>query len=274
MGGSPLFLMPNFSHSSLSTFESCPLHYKLRYVERLEPPDKRESIELFMGKRVHETLAGLYEAPGQALSDVLEGYSGRWDSQWNENVFVVKEGLTPGSYKLRGEHCISSYYSRHAPFTEDATLAIEHRLQIPLGERGAYSLSGVIDRLAKKEDGTYVIHDYKTSSTLPTEAQLKDDRQLTLYQLGVQKKHDDAFRVQLSWHYLNFDKQLVVERSQGEVREVERKTIKLAIDVQGATEEGEFPAKIGSLCKYCEYQPVCPAWNGKEKRHMQTKLLQ
>ncbi len=55
-----------------------------------------------------------------------------------------------------------------------------------LDEEGEYKVGGAIDRLDEDDEGIYEIHDYKTSETLSEQKKLDDDRQLGLYQIGVQ----------------------------------------------------------------------------------------
>ncbi|MGZ3558640.1 MAG: PD-(D/E)XK nuclease family protein, partial [Thermodesulfobacteriota bacterium] len=43
--------MPVYSHSQLSTYETCPQKYKLSYIDKIEV--ETEGIEAFMGSRVH-----------------------------------------------------------------------------------------------------------------------------------------------------------------------------------------------------------------------------
>ena len=43
-----------FSHSRLSSFEKCPKQFHFRYV--LHIPAESESVEAFLGKRVHEVV--------------------------------------------------------------------------------------------------------------------------------------------------------------------------------------------------------------------------
>ena len=47
-----------YSHSRLSSFENCRKQFEFRYV--LKIPSESESIEAFVGKRVHEILERLY----------------------------------------------------------------------------------------------------------------------------------------------------------------------------------------------------------------------
>jgi putative RecB family exonuclease len=51
--------MTIYSHSRLSCYEQCPRKYKLQYIDRIKI-EVKETIELFLGKRVHETLKKLY----------------------------------------------------------------------------------------------------------------------------------------------------------------------------------------------------------------------
>ena len=48
-----------YSHSRLSAFETCPQKFQYRYLWRIAP--ESESIEGFVGKRVHEVLEKLYK---------------------------------------------------------------------------------------------------------------------------------------------------------------------------------------------------------------------
>ena len=51
--------MTTYSHSRLGTFQQCRYKYKLQYIDKIKV--ELESIEAFMGKRVHETLEKLYK---------------------------------------------------------------------------------------------------------------------------------------------------------------------------------------------------------------------
>ena len=51
-------LSNTFSYSQLNTFRTCPQQYKIIYLDGARK--ESESIEAFMGKRVHEVLEWLY----------------------------------------------------------------------------------------------------------------------------------------------------------------------------------------------------------------------
>ncbi len=76
---------------------------------------------------------------------------------------------------------------------------------INLDDQGEYLLRGYIDRLDRVKDRTYEIHE--TSKSLPEQSMMDEDRQLALYQIGIQKMWNDVNRVELVWHYVAFDKE-------------------------------------------------------------------
>jgi putative RecB family exonuclease len=52
--------MSVYSHSRLSCYEQCPQKYKLKYLDKVKT-EVEQSIEAFLGSRVHETLEKLYQ---------------------------------------------------------------------------------------------------------------------------------------------------------------------------------------------------------------------
>ena len=76
--------MTLYSHSRLTTFENCPYKYKLKYIDRVETEDF-ETVEAFLGSRVHDALEKLYRdlLNGKELSlgDLLEYYEKVWDPE-------------------------------------------------------------------------------------------------------------------------------------------------------------------------------------------------
>jgi len=131
----------------------------------------------------------------------------------------------------------------------------------PLDPDRDLHLQGYIDRLVDLGGGHYEIHDYKTSRRLPSQAKQDADRQLALYQLGVQQRFPDVRSVKLVWHFLAMDKQIVSTRSPEQLRQLRDDVIALIGTIERETAAGNLPARKTPLCSWCEYKPVCPAWN-------------
>jgi len=161
--------MPIYSDSRLSMYEECPFKYKLRYRDNIKRDI--EGVEGFLGSRVHETLKKCYDdlrlTRLDTLSDLLAYYNKIWQENWNDSIIIVKADLTQAHYRALGEKMIETYYNRYAPFDQDITMGTELGLNFPLDDDSKYRMRGYIDRLSRTQDGTYEIHDYKTSAHLP-----------------------------------------------------------------------------------------------------------
>ena len=64
-------MSPIYSHSRLACFENCPKQFHYRYV--LKIPSESESIEAFLGKRVHEVLERLHRFVARGLGFIAVG---------------------------------------------------------------------------------------------------------------------------------------------------------------------------------------------------------
>ncbi|MFO7872318.1 MAG: PD-(D/E)XK nuclease family protein, partial [Candidatus Undinarchaeales archaeon] len=181
--------MTVYSHSRLNTYENCPLQYKLKYIDRVKV-DRPASIEAFVGSRVHETFEKLYKdllmEKLNSKKELLQYFNDIWEKHWDDDILIVKDGYSEENYRKTGERCISNYYDSHKPFNHSKTLGIEDRIVLDLDGTGNYKLQGYIDRIAQN-GSTYEVHDYKTSSHLPLQKHLDEDRQLALYSIGIKE---------------------------------------------------------------------------------------
>jgi putative RecB family exonuclease len=249
--------MPLYSHSRLTTYNNCPQQYKLRYVDRITPPEGEEGIEAFLGSRVHETLDKLYRelilTKLNSLDELIDFYDEQWDKNWHENVVIVKKQFTKDNYRNAGKAGIANYYRRHHPFNQSKTLATELPVSFKIED---YTIRGVIDRLSNGEEGVYEIHDYKTSGYIPSQDRLDNDRQLALYQIGIKEKFRDAQDIILKWHYLLFDKELTSIRSDNQLEDLKKQVISLIKTIE---KDSVFKPVESKLCDWCEYPQYCPA---------------
>ena len=256
--------MPTFSNSRLNAFDNCPAQYRMRYVDQIDVP-RRESIEAFLGKRVHEALEYLYlNVTGgykPTLTEVLDHFREAWDRQWSDDIHVVRSGETVAGYAEIAKRCLVQYYRRHDPFERGRTLGAEILVTYPLDPVRDLYLQGYIDRLVDLGNGDYEIHDYKTSRRLPSQGEVDRDRQLALYQLAVTQQLPDVRSMRLIWHYLAHDKMLVSIRTPEQLRDLRDRVIAQIGEIERATAADDLPPRVTPLCSWCEYKPVCSAWN-------------
>ncbi|MCK4809096.1 MAG: PD-(D/E)XK nuclease family protein [Candidatus Aenigmarchaeota archaeon] len=250
--------MTLYSHSRLSTFEQCPLKFRFRYIDKISV-DTAQSIEAFLGSRVHETLEKLYIdlkfQKTNTLPDLIKYFSDQWKKNWNQTIKIVKKDYTEENYRKMGEKFITDYYNRYMPFNDTRILGIENRVVIDLNGDGKFKLQGYIDRLAMKGEDTVEIHDYKTNSNLPLQDYLDRDRQLALYAIAVQEAYPFAKKIRLVWHFLAFDKEMVSSRTEKQLDSLKKETVTLIKTIESTD---TFEPNESALCGWCEFTQFCP----------------
>jgi putative RecB family exonuclease len=250
------------SHSSLSTFDRCPRRYHFRYVARVPAPS--ESIEAFLGKRVHEVMERLYAFVDRgmvpSLARVLRRFHQLFDDHFDAGrVRLVREGAELHDYRAQGERCLENAYRSLYPFDGDETLALERAVSFRLDPDGRYGMRGIIDRLVRARDGALEIHDYKTGRGLPGQGRLDSDPQLALYEIGIRDELGEKGEVRLVWHYLFHGARRVSVRTPESLAALREET-RERIDAIRA--ESAWQARPGPLCRWCEYRELCPAQGG------------
>jgi RecB family exonuclease len=246
-----------FSHSRLSAFERCPRKFQYRYLWK--SPAEGESIEGFVGKRVHEVLERLHRAAESYGVPTLPKVLWRFQQMFAEaydasRVRIAREGTPLDFYRGLGEQCLANYYQEHYPFDRDETLALEEHVSFELG--GGYAVRGFVDRIARTRDGTIEIQDYKTSARVPSQADVDEDRQLALYQIGVGARFGAERPVRLVWRYLRQRRTLVSTRTPEQLDELAVQTRALIDRIRSET---SFEPRPSALCRWCEYREGCPA---------------
>lgn len=176
--------MATYSHSRVSCFEKCPFQYKLNYVDHIEV-EFPETIEMFMGKRVHETLEKMYKdrkfKKRVSKAMLLKFYKDLWEKEYSDDILIVKKDLTAENYKKMGIKFVSDYYDSYKE--DDMTiigLETQDRLTLPDGNQWHVRM----DKLGCKGN-TYFVCDYKTDKNMKTQDEADSDRQLAMYSFWV-----------------------------------------------------------------------------------------
>jgi putative RecB family exonuclease len=254
-----------YSISRIGTFEDCRLRYKYQYVDRLKAD--KETIEAFMGSRAHEALAELYGFVKNGVVKPRDWLLARYDDLWGKNltpaVKVVRSDYTEDDYRRKGRKCLDDYYGEYTPFDQAKVVATEKEISFKLKDgNDEISFRGIIDRLDwNDKEKIYEIHDYKTSGSLPTQADADRDDQLGLYHIAVRSLWPDIDRVKLIWHYLLFNKRIESSRTQEKLAELEKAMILKVKEIEACA---DYPPKRSALCDWCGFQDICPEWKHPE----------
>jgi putative RecB family exonuclease len=249
--------MSVFSHSRIQAFETCPKKYEFSYV--LKAPKGPAGIEAFTGSRIHEALEWLYEQvrlcrlPDE--EDAVAVYVRAWDDAWSDDVRITRADRTTDDYRAIGEKAVRDYFRRYHPFDQGVTVGLEMKIDLRLDDD--HQIAGYVDRLTKVSDGVWEIHDYKSGGSLMTQDKADADRQLALYELAVREMYPDAREVSLVWHYLAFDHEVRSCRSPQQLEELRAQVLESVLHIEA---QKDFPTRTSSLCDWCDYKAICPAW--------------
>lgn len=253
--------MPSYSHSKIGTFEACRLQFKYAYIDKVKVKAE-DTIETFLGSRVHEALEKLYRDKRfeklMTLEELLAYYKKNWEEKWNDSIIIVKKDYSAENYRKMGERQLSDYYSRHHPFDEGRIIGLETQDFLSLDKEGKYSFHIRIDRLLDMGDGVYEVHDYKTGSSLPKQEELDNDRQLAMYSQWVKQNFKDFQKVRLVWHFLAFGKEMDSYRTKEQLNDLQKEVLEQIKEIE-ATED--YPANVSGLCAWCLYKSICPMWS-------------
>lgn len=257
--------MPAFSYSKIGAYETCKLKYKFAYIDKVKV-EAEDTIETFLGNRVHEALERLYRdirfEKLMTLEELLAYYNKLWTERWKDSVIIVNKEYRQENYRKRGERQLVDYYNRYKPFDRGKVIGLETQDYLPVDGEGRYSFHIRIDRLVDTGHGIYEVHDYKTGSTLPKQEELDQDRQLAMYSLWVKQHFKDFKKVRLVWHFLDFDKELDSYRTDQQLEDLRRKVIEEIEEIEAAK---EYPANVSWLCDWCLYKSICPMWKHGEE---------
>jgi putative RecB family exonuclease len=156
------------SPSRLNCWMSCPLKFKLRYLDGIRTPT---TPALFLGKMVHAGLETFYRhrqlGVTLATEDILSRTTDAWDEAVTEENLRFKSTDEETKLKQQLAALLKAYLDQR-PDDEPAPKAVEVTMETPLidpvtGEDFGIPLLGIVDLITDEGDGLTIV-DFKTSS--------------------------------------------------------------------------------------------------------------
>jgi putative RecB family exonuclease len=235
--------MKPLSYSQISLYQSCPLCYKLRYIDGLE---EKERGYFSFGTTMHECAEYFFKVkvpPPPSLEELLQYYERNWHSEGYESA------EEEASYKAYGREMLTKFWGIHSP---DFRMPIAVEWMFNIDVEGV-KLRGFIDRVDKLDSGGLSIVDYKTDKGLFTKEDLERNLQLTLYQLAAgQSWYLPVERLTL-YHFRSNTACSCPPRGEAQLEEARR----LVLEVAEGIGEGRFLAIESGRCP-CDFAEHCP----------------
>jgi len=228
------------SYSKLSTFLDCGFKYKLRYIHRL--PQKPRSY-LRLGSVLHSVLGRFYLDAGDTPPD-LEYLLSLYQEVW-----PYPKPSQQKQYDL-GIEILKGYYQYNMDYWHPA-IWVEFSFNVPFG---GHTIEGVFDRVDRLEDGRMEIIDYKAQKALPTQEEVDENLQLSVYALAFREITGDIPDL-LSIYHLRSNRKWTTSRSSEEIDAIASRILEIAGQI---TFRRNFEPKENRGCRWCDYKDYCP----------------
>jgi putative RecB family exonuclease len=240
--------MRPLSYTQISLYQSCPLCYKLQYIDGLEAKEKGY---FSFGTTMHDCAEYFFKVkvpPPPTLEQMLDFYERHWLSEGYESAEEEAE------YKAYGRELLTKFWEIHqADFR--MPIAVEHKFTIDIGN---IKLTGRIDRVDKLDSGGLSIIDYKTNKELFTQEYIANDLQLTLYQLAVEQSWFLPVEKLTLYHFRSNTPVSCPPRRPERIEEAKKVVLEVAEGIQA----GNFPATESAYCP-CDFPEYCPYYQHK-----------
>ena len=204
--------MNSFSPNMLKTFETCPVKYHFKYIQKISVPQKSALFE--KGKKVH-ALANYY----------LRG----------DDISKLEKALKPE------EKTIWETLKKNEYFQKDY-INSEYNLSCKVG---AYWIGGRLDALMRDENNYYIL-DYKTGS-IPKNPEY--DYQTSVYLLSASKMYGK--NIKFIYLDLKNNQNCIIDFTSEKEKEYEKKIIDICDKITNAQFPEEIGhSKMCGFCEY------------------------
>jgi CRISPR/Cas system-associated exonuclease Cas4 (RecB family) len=235
------------SPSKLSTYKECHFKYRAKYHDHL--PESRSDTALQFGSYIHKILErGVAEFTLSGLEKIAE----------EERSNYKFDAADYSDKKIK--KCLQNFLEFNSKL-EGENVGLELNEVMLVGD---IEYNGIIDRVIKGKDNTYLVIDYKTSKSEKSKLDLYSDHQLLAYAIIISKKYGVPISKIICGHFYpltgNFVS-LTYTKPQETKFNNEVKSVVWAI--RKKTLEDLLPIR-NKFCNYCQFKALCPLFIGKE----------
>lgn len=234
----------HLSATAIKTYMECPLRFKFSNILHVpEPPRKYFDL----GTSVHAVAERLTEMQRDGVQPTEDLAFELLSKEWSSNAFQSE--TEDRQSKDKAKEMIRTYL-RWLSSNPNAAVAVEQKFQI---EIAGVPFTGKIDRIEQTADGEYEVVDFKTGGVYENSRSIKEDPQMNVYALGVQKLYDKLPK-KASLFYVREDEIVPYEVTEPQVAKVKGV-------IEGATLailQEKFDATPSfKACRNCPYWDIC-----------------
>jgi DNA helicase II / ATP-dependent DNA helicase PcrA len=233
------------SASAIDAYESCPMKYMFQHQWGLRGgPHAASTFGSVMHLTIKEFVADVQKRRSVPFDDVLAIFDREWYSAGFADEYQEKEYRQAGREQLEAFH---RSYSANVP----ELIFQEKTFELPL--ENDILITGRMDQVNRIAKDEVEIVDYKTGR--PRDAKkAADDLQLSIYALAAREVFD-LTPTRLAFYNLMNNEAVATARDAKKLKETKERIAAAADSIRA----GEFAAKPGFACRYCDFKPICPA---------------
>lgn len=246
------------SFSALDSFRQCPLKYKYQVIDKIKAPKLKEAV---FGNKIHSALQFFHSK--QPISPTLDELLNFLKDNWESGVFLDQQ--EDMIYFSEAVKILKNYYEHYLKIKDrfivlDTETRFEVVLENPKSKDQKCLLAGIIDRIDKTKTGIEVI-DYKTAKRLPSQEEVDNSLQFSLYCLGVINRWPQFLNyglenIKLTFYFLKHQETISTKRTKEQLDRVQEQAWERLAEI----EKSDFQPIPSVLCDWCGYRRLCPMW--------------
>jgi len=232
------------SASRIGAYEQCPMKYMFQYAWGIRGgPNPQKTFGNVMHSTIRELVGQMRKGAPVPFEEVLAIYERQWSSAGFPDEYQQ------GEYRKAGREQLEAFHRscREAPadvlYQEKAfELRLDHDIVV----------TGRMDQVNRMGDGEVEIVDYKTGRPWDSK-KASENIQLSIYALAAREVLGlDAARLVL--YNLTDNRAVATTRDAKALAGAEEKIAEVADQIRA----GNFRARPGFGCGYCDFKPLCP----------------
>jgi len=256
----PLSVPRSLSPSKVSAFTDCPLAFRFSIIDRRPEQPSPHAVK---GTLVHSALEGLFwrHRAGDRTPDAAAAELDRaWSALAEDPEFAALE-LSEDEARAFVDDArtlVANYFLLEDP-NAVRDVGLELGLEVDVA---GMRLRGIIDRLDLTESGELVVIDYKTGRAPSERFERGRMSGVHIYALLCERLLG-RLPVEVRLLHLRDPVTITAVPTEQSLRGQRQRTLAVWQAIERACARDDFRPRPGALCKFCNFQDLCPAVGGQ-----------
>jgi RecB family exonuclease len=246
--------------SRLVSYLECPRRYRFTYLDRPPPAKGPPWAHNSMGAAVHTALANWWKLP--RVERTVEAGGRMLDAAWLTDGF--RDDAQRDAAHANARAMVTRYLGDVDP--DDEPVGVERTVALKTDHA---ALFGRVDRIDDRAGDGIVIVDYKTGRQILTVDDARTSLALAVYAAAAERTlHKPCRRVELhhlptgsvvAWEHTDEGLARHIRRADSLAEEIVALDERFRAGVDAAEADLMYPAHIGPLCGWCDFNRSCAA---------------